>query len=230
MIKYSLKNDCTFVFRYKKKHLILYFSIILVFILFQTKINLINAKELYLDSLGLDASFEKNFISILVFLYHNIIIIYFQFLLFTKDLRNGPENLFLRVKLRKWYFVKILSITLFTLSIKFILHFFVTILFYFIYKNLEIRICLYFKYLLFSLIYTLIIQNILMFLYFLKNRIFKFTLLFITIVYSILKNMSLSVIIAIKNIELALLVLCVLFIGNIVLFGIKYLSVFEKEV
>lgn len=230
MIKYSLKTDYTFVLKYKKKYLIWYFCIILVFILFQKKFNLINVNDLYLDSLGLDASFDKNFISILLFLYHNILIIYFQFLLFTKDLKNGPDNLFLRVKLKKWYFIKILSITIFTVVLKFILHVFVTALFYFVYENFEIGIYLCFKYFIILLIYTIIIQNILMFLYFLKNTKLKFTLLFILTFYAILKNIPLSVIISIRNIKLSLIILCVLFISNTVLFSKNYLSVFEKEV
>ena len=229
MIKYLLKSDYIFMKKKLKKHLLVYFSILLVFILFGKNLNLINTSKLYLDSLGLKVSSNNDFISILIFLYHNILIIYFQFLLFTKDLKNSPNNLFLRIRIKKWYFIKALSIIIFTIGIKFILHLFITVLFYFLYKNLEIGLYLCLKYFIISFIYTIIIENILMIVYLLKNKIFKFLLISIILVLLYIKKLPLNILLLTKNISLVFIILCVLFISNILLFSKNYLYVFEKE-
>ena len=137
--------------------------------------------------------------------------------------------MFLRIRIKKWYFIKALSIIIFTIGIKFILHLFITVLFYFLYKNLEIGLYLCLKYFIISFIYTIIIENILMIVYLLKNKIFKFLLISIILVLLYIKKLPLNILLLTKNISLVFIILCVLFISNILLFSKNYLYVFEKE-
>lgn len=119
-MKYILVNDFSHLL--KKKRLILIYLILifsnLLFKIFDFR-NILD--DDYFITLGLMID-SNNYISIITYILNIMFTIYLFFSIYTLSFKNNSENIFLRISIEKWSFLKVLSMFLIIIFIKLFLH------------------------------------------------------------------------------------------------------------
>ncbi len=120
-MKYIMLNDIRYTLRQEFKIIIIYLSVAFLCPIFLSYDQSISIERLIYGSLGFglrinDLSiFEK-----LIFCFSIIVYLYLLLKVFTKDILNDVENLFLRISTKQWLFYKIISIFLISLCLLFL--------------------------------------------------------------------------------------------------------------
>ena len=126
-MKYILINDIISFFRKYKKLIFCFELLIILILLIQIFIGI--PINLFKSIVGLNSNINDGLFSILIFLlnlgFHLIII----FQIFDNDIKNGTDNIFLRIKLSKWLLYKFVSIILLNFIFRIIIYVIVTIIF-----------------------------------------------------------------------------------------------------
>ena len=223
MIKNYFYKNFKSLIKSKIKYIILYFMILFFFIIFQKNLNHMQVDKVYLESLGLRISSDLNLLSVLIIIYHLAIISYINFYLITTELKNNISNIFLRTSINTWYTTKTISISIITIIFKAITHIVINIFFLCFYSNFKISIILFFKYLLYSLIFSISFQQITTFIYIIKNNYIKIIFLLTSILLLTLINTHHF------NILIFLFISVLFYSLNKVYFKKNYYYIFEKE-
>lgn len=128
-MKYILINDIISFFRKYKKLIFCFELLIILILLIQIFIGIPININLFKNIVGLNSNINDGLFSILIFLlnlgFHLIII----FQIFDNDIKNGTDNIFLRIKLSKWLLYKFVSIILLNFIFRIIVYVIVTIIF-----------------------------------------------------------------------------------------------------
>lgn len=128
-MKYILINDMISFFRKYKKLIFCFELLIILILLIQIFIGIPININLFKSIVGLNSNINDGLFSILIFLlnlgFHLIII----FQIFDNDIKNGTDNIFLRIKLSKWLLYKFVSIILLNFIFRIIIYVIVTIIF-----------------------------------------------------------------------------------------------------
>ena len=128
-MKYILINDIISFFRKYKKLIFCFELLIILILLIQIFIGIPININLFKSIVGLNSNINDGLFSILIFLlnlgFHLIII----FQIFDNDIKNGTDNIFLRIKLSKWLLYKFVSIILLNFIFRIIIYVIVTIIF-----------------------------------------------------------------------------------------------------
>ena len=126
-MKYILINDIISFFRKYKKLIFCFELLIILILLIQIFIGI--PINIFKSIVGLNSNINDGLFSILIFLlnlgFHLIII----FQIFDNDIKNGTDNIFLRIKLSKWLLYKFVSIILLNFIFRIIIYVIVTIIF-----------------------------------------------------------------------------------------------------
>lgn len=125
---YIIKSDLLNILSYKKRYIAVYFLVIIFYFLYSKSFALTQGNDLLNRMLGLHFSTESDLISISLYFYTLSSFLYFAIYLFSKDLKNGIDNLFLRIQPNNWLVIKLISITLITLVIKIFAYLLTTLL------------------------------------------------------------------------------------------------------
>lgn len=133
-MKYILINDIISFFRKYKKLIFCFELLIILILLIQIFIGIPININLFKSIVGLNSNINDGLFSILIFLlnlgFHLIII----FQIFDNDIKNGTDNIFLRIKLSKWLLYKFVSIILLNFIFRIIIYVIVTIIFLVFFK------------------------------------------------------------------------------------------------
>lgn len=214
-MKYLCLNDFLYLLRKKYLLLILIFTLPLFFLLFRMNINE-NVIDIVMFVTGTNLKYRSS-LEVIIFLFNCASTIYLIFYLYTKDLTNQLENIFLRVTQRKYILIKNLLCTATLIIIKIIEYLLIYLV---VFKRVEVRD--YLTLLLSDTTYIIFIQYISLLLYLcyltLKRNIFIITPILILVFLLIPKN-----IISIKSYLLIVLALI------IILYFITYL-IFNQNI
>lgn len=203
-MKYILFNDVNLIINKYRKVLI--FNILILFIYLCVNISIDNQTNinLFLSMLGINCTLDSNLLSIIMYIFNIIFIIFIPLVLIINDLEH-MDNIFLRLKIKKWITFKIMSILLITFTYKILIYIIIMILG----KNSSIM-----YYFIKDYLFSISIQMLFMFIYLVanKNRIiipFIIILFAFNIKYAILNiiNINIYILFILPIIELVLLVL-----------------------
>ena len=148
----------------------MYLIFILVILIIAKLVYKLSNTELFYSMVGLSI-YQDNFLFTLVSVLTKLLLVFLTFNIYTYDLKNGLNNIFLRIKADKWFLMKFVSNFVFTSFLKAIIYIFIVIFIIFFPKT-------YFNYLLIpkifciDIIYTLCFQMFFLLLYFLMFYIF----------------------------------------------------------
>lgn len=143
----------------------MYLIFILVILIIAKLVYKLSNTELFYSMVGLSI-YQDNFLFTLVSVLTKLLLVFLTFNIYTYDLKNGLNNIFLRIKADKWFLMKFVSNFVFTSFLKAIIYIFIVIFIIFFPKT-------YFNYLLIpkifciDIIYTLCFQMFFLLLYFL---------------------------------------------------------------
>ena len=129
-------------FNFKKKK-ILFFIFIFPIFMFLININseISGFEEIIYFVLGVNLDQYSSIFEVILFLINVICILYINMDMFFKDLDYNMDNIFLRVNVRKWYILKLFTISIFISIIKCILYSLLMIIYSNFYKyNYNINI------------------------------------------------------------------------------------------
>lgn len=214
-MKYLSLNDLLYLLRKKYLVLILIFILPLFLLLFRINIDL-NTIDIVMFVTGTNLKY-RSALEVIIFLFNCFSIIYLVFYLYTKDLTNQLENIFLRLTPEKYILIKNLLCTVTLIIIKIIEY---LVIYLFVLKRIVFYT--YLKLLLSDITYIIFIQYICLLLYslflLLKKNIYIIIPLIVLISSLIPKN-----IVSIGNYLLIFLVLI------IALYFIIYL-IFSKNI
>lgn len=220
--KYILFNDISF---FKEKSYVVYvigyiILSILSFYIFKITGSIMNMETIY-DMLGLNVSFKNDVLSISMFGLHFIFSIYIVFFLFTNNIRNGIDNVFLRIKSKNWILYKLFSVATIYFIIKVIIYCMLSLILSI--NKIDINI---FSFILLDYLYFLIVSCISLLIYILPLLWQILILIFIFILSCIF---PLFKVISFINCKIVLLIilLVVVFVIKMV-FSKLYTNVFEK--
>ncbi len=221
-MKYILLNDLSF-FRKKflKKFILYCIALIGSFNVLKLTNGYMNF-DIFYNTIGINYSNDLGSIEKLLCIFNILFYFYLSLELFTKELKNGVENIFLRINTKKFIINKLISISIITILINIIIY----ILFLYLF-----------------IINKILISNILI--VFLKNIIYVLTLQFsIIIVYMFSKNnkcilfllmlfifmFNNRILINIINTKIIYLILVLIFILWFIVMYFKknYFNLFEK--
>ena len=208
-MKYLCLNDFLYLLRKKYLLLILIFTLPWFGLWLRQNIH-VNVIDIVMFVTGTNLKYRSS-LEVIIFLFNCASTIYLIFYLYTKDLTNQLENIFLRVTQRKYILIKNLLCTATLIIIKIIEYLLIYLV---VFKRVEVRD--YLTLLLSDTTYIIFIQYISLLLYLcyltLKRNIFIITPILILVFLLIPKN-----IISIKSYLLIVLALI------IILYFITYL-------
>lgn len=141
MMKYIIYSDLFYLFSKKKK--ILFFIFIFPIFMFLININseISGFEEIIYFVLGVNLDQYSSIFEVILFLINVICILYINMDMFFKDLDYNMDNIFLRVNVRKWYILKLFTISIFISIMKCILYSLLMIIYSIFYKyNYNINI------------------------------------------------------------------------------------------
>lgn len=183
-MKYIIKNDINYMIKKEFKIIIIYFAVAFLCPIFLSYDQYITIERLIYGSLGFGlpikylSIFEK-----LISCFSIITYLYLIFKIFTKDILNNMENLFLRISARKWLLYKIISVFLSSLILMFIYYNVVAFTIFLLKNNLEINLIhLFIKNI--EFIWCLQLLAIVLYVAYHNNKKFLFYLL-VTIILSV---------------------------------------------
>ncbi len=121
-MKYILINDILSFFKKYIKFIISFLVIIISVLFVQILVGCVIDIELLKNMVGLNANFDDGLFPMLMFLlnlgFHLVMI----FQIFNNDIKNGEENILLRMSLSKWIFSKLFSIIILNNIVRLIIY------------------------------------------------------------------------------------------------------------
>lgn len=224
-MNYIVKNDILYLLKYKKKIMLMYFLMIVIYIVVGLISKSSNDAQLFYDSLGLNCSLTKNVLVMMMYLFNVGIFLYISFILFTKDIKNGIDNIFLRLDKKKWLLVKIMSILLVTIIIKISVYLILTLLLLINGIHINNIVNLF----IIDILYISIIQNIALALYIINSK-YKYLLYSILSVMILLINyLPLNILFLIDRSGVVALMLVAVILFQSYIINSFYTNVFEGK-
>lgn len=190
-MKYIFMNDVNLIINKYKKVFIFYVVLLLLYLWVNMTVDNQMNINLFLSALGLNCTLDSNLLSLIMYILNICMIMIIPLILLINDLEH-MENIFLRLKLKKWMIFKTMSILLIT----------------FIYKVL-----IYILILLFS-------KNYVILSYFVNDYLFSITIQLFFILFYLIVNKNkkvLPIIIALLIFNFKYLILDVININNYIL-------------
>ena len=178
-MRYVIYNDF-FKFLYKNIKLLFYILFIFLVFLLEKIIGYELDTQLFIDCMGLNLDFLGNYLANLSFFLNVLFFSYLAIFLFTNDMQNNIENIFLRIKPNKYLNIKYFSIICITSLIK-VVTYLLALCFYLVnHSNINDIIILFVK----DFIYITSIQYFILSLYMFskKSMLLSITLLFIIVI------------------------------------------------
>lgn len=181
-MEYVYIHDFLFYFKEQKKFFITYLSFIVAFILFQMIIGIEVDDNLFNNVLGLRCTTQSNILEISLYIINMGFAILSSLIIFNNDIKNGIDNLFLRIKILKWIIAKLISIIFITILTKAIIYTIVFIIFALNKVIIKWIIIIFLK----NILYTTLIQfTFLIFYIICKKNKFVIPILLIICLFSI---------------------------------------------
>lgn len=180
-MKFILLSDISYFFKSKKKIIFLYLLILFTYFLFNIIFKFPMDNKLFYKTLTLNCEFETaDWMNIIMYLFSLSVYGYVALLLFTKDLKNGLYNIFLRMNSTKWILYKIISTTLISIIMLILAYLTIFIPFLISSISIEINIIFFAK----NLFFILLLQHIslLLFVVFSKMKIILPTIILLTLI------------------------------------------------
>lgn len=190
-MKYIFMNDVSLIINKYKKVFIFYVVLLLLYLWVNMTVDNQMDINLFLSALGLNCTLDSNLLSLIMYILNICMIMIIPLILLINDLEH-MENIFLRLKLKKWMIFKTMSILLIT----------------FIYKVL-----IYILILLFS-------KNYVILSYFVNDYLFSIIIQLFFILFYLIVNKNkkvLPIIIAVLIFNFKYLILDVININNYIL-------------
>lgn len=178
-MRYVIYNDF-FKFLYKNIKLLFYILFIFLVFLLEKIIGYELDTQLFIDCMGLNLDFLGNYLANLSFFLNVLFFSYLAIFLFTNDMQNNIENIFLRIKPNKYLNIKYFSIICITSLIKVVTYLLVLCFYLVNHSNINDIIILFVK----DFIYITSIQYFILSLYMFskKSMLLSITLLFIIVI------------------------------------------------
>lgn len=180
-MKFILLSDISYFFKSKKKIIFLYLLILFTYFLFNIIFKFPMDNKLFYKTLTLNCEFETaDWMNIIMYLFSLSVYGYVALLLFTKDLKNGLYNIFLRMNSTKWILYKIISTSLISIIMLILAYLTIFIPFLISSISIEINIIFFAK----NLFFILLLQHIslLLFVVFSKMKIILPTIILLTLI------------------------------------------------
>lgn len=182
-MKYLIYNDFSYIIHHKKRVILLILLVPIISILLNINNNM-SMFEIMMLSMGTNLS--STFYSILgmiMYLFNVFWFLYFIVQIYIKDLENGLENIFLRIKPQRYIIRKNICFIIITIMIK-VLQYIAIILLFLIFKH-QIPNNQVFQLLISDIGYILFVQYLFLFLYLIYILLSK-NILFLSITVIIL--------------------------------------------
>lgn len=221
-MKYILMNDFKFLIKNKRLLIASYLSIILLFLFTIKTLRFDINRNTLCKVIGISYDFKDNYMYLFIYVLNVCISIYLCIILFSKDIKIGKENIFLRLKKEKWFLYKMISIFFTITLLKTIIYVFT----FLILNNGTINFQIIFLDLM--NIYCVQIASIIVYYIGLQYRELLFLLfLIIIVVFYKINNFNL---LFVDNCNLLIsMAFIFLFMISIFLFKNNYILFFEKE-
>jgi hypothetical protein len=216
-MKYNFLKTKDLLKRKILKFIIIYFIIILVtFLIDKNTFNSV-PKEAYMNLLGLSRIQNLSILNISLKILQIALLIYTIIILYLDDIINSLEMIFPRVKEKKWYMNKTISISIFLIIFKILIYIFIGFLSQIFLNHFMFNINLF----MLDIIVTLIIQNLILLIINVKYNLIFFILSITAFIVNIFVLLN-------KNIDdlrssILLITFIVLFIINYFVFNVKKL-------
>lgn len=223
-MKFILLSDISYFFEAKKKIIFLYLLILFTYFIFNIFLKFPMDKNLFYKTLTLNCEFETaDWMTIIMYLFSSSVYVYIALLLFTKDLKNGLCNIFLRMKPTKWILYKNISTSLISIITLSLAYFIILSPYLISGISIEIEIILFVK----NLFYILLLQNISVLLFIVFSKVKIILTMTILLILININNIPTNII----NINFTvIMILCVLvYLLIITLYHYLFVNVFENN-
>lgn len=217
---YIFKNDVSYFFHHNKKILMIYIGLVLGYWGLQRFSNYITVDTFY-DTLGLNIG-DSGLLEYILFIFTIGVYIYICARIFTKDLKVGMDHIFLRMNSSKWFLYKWMTIFMITFLLKLTIYILIIVLIGL--GNIPDHLFLVF---LSDIIYTSIIQMIVITIYTLTKRHYIFLFLFLLFLLFLGMYLPICIIATIKYLYIYIIILGIMSIGNFILIGKNHIYLFE---
>lgn len=124
---FIIKKDLNKFFQKNYKIILFTLSVITIFCIYAKK-NYLDAKELFIITLGLDIYSNSFPIDYIIFVFHTGINLYITLYLFYSLFKNDIETIFLRLPVTKWFLYKEISIIILLFIFKLTLYFIISLI------------------------------------------------------------------------------------------------------
>lgn len=224
-MEYIYKNDLMYFIKNEKKLIFTY----IIFMIAYFVLNLIRfntTKDIIsIETLALDCKFDLNdWLNLIAFIIYISIHCYIGLKLFTKDFKNNPSNIFLRMSYKKWILYKILCIS--TISILILIcSYIVTMILHFSLVNgsFVIDIHLFIK----NYIFILILQQLILILY---TMFSSHNFIILLVIFAIIiKMFNVQTSIINMNMYILLIIYALIFVSILLVNKKLYVNLFESE-
>lgn len=215
-MKYIIENDLSYIKKFFLKKIFLYLVLLIGTFKIIKLVGGDSNFNVFLKIIGVSYKYDDSFLEKAIYILDVLAIFYMTVALFVKDLKNGKENIFLRIKLRKWILYKLLSISLIILIVQILIYIVFSFSFIFKYNILQI----FFK----NLLYNFILEFLII-LFFISIKSKKVLLVIMNL---ILCYFVLFITILDQNILLPIVLIMVLIILLVESFMRLYLVLFEN--
>lgn len=173
-MKYLIFNDLFYSLGKHKKLVIFYIAIPIIYLLFNAYMKIIINQDFFDSILAINVDYRiSGWLSMLLYLFYIFVYIYIMILLFAKDLKNGSENIFLRMSPIKWIMCKMLSIMIIDFILLILLYLSIIMIFISLNFFVENLIILFLK----NYAYFLLVQNIILLIFIIYKKYPKIVLL-----------------------------------------------------
>ena len=170
-MKYVIVNDIYSFFNKYKLYVLMFLLTILSSVVVQKLIGVPVDQDLFLSSLGFRTNLDYGLIPFLLFILNCGIHIFVVAQIFNNDVKNGLENIFLRMNLNKWINVKCFSIFLLNTILTLLLY--ISLMIIFAINNVILNTTL--KYVFINIIFFSFIEYLFLLIYLIAKR-FKWTI------------------------------------------------------
>lgn len=175
-MKYIYINDLSYFIKNEKKFVITYLLFTIMYFTLNLTIFSAFKDKVVIETLALDCKFDLNdWLNLIAFILYILIHCYIGLKLFTKDFKNNPSNIFLRISYKKWILYKIFCIATISIILLFI-SYMLTIFLYFLLINgdIGIDVLIFIK----NYVFILILQQLTLILYIIFSK-YSFIILLI---------------------------------------------------
>lgn len=165
-MKYVIVNDiCSFFYKYKL-YVLIFLITILASVVVQKLVGVPLDQDLFLSSLGFRTSLDYGLMAFLLFVFNCGVRIFVVAQIFNNDVKNGLENIFLRMNLNKWINIKCFSIFLLNTILTFLLY--ISLMIIFAINNIMLNTTL--KYVFINIIFFSFVEYLFLLIYLIAKK------------------------------------------------------------